>query len=106
MSSIDTRAPFFPHSRTSSQDVPATRRSNVPRNSYARAQELNQIAERDAKVTIPDTVRDFSMIKKEVDMAPDRDNSDKIARLRSQIQSGTYEPDYDSIADKMLGNEY
>ena len=41
-----------------------------------------------------------------VDSAPPIDNTDKIAKLRSQIQAGTYEPDYDAIAEKLLANEY
>ena len=106
MSSIDSRAPFFPHSRTSSKSVPSSRKSSIQRNTYERMQELDKLAAKDARVSIPDTVKDFSQIKREVDMAPNRDNTDKIARLKAQIQSGTYEPDYDAIADKMLMDEY
>ncbi len=107
MSTIDSRAPFFPNSKTGQQEVEQLRRAKVlKRNSYARAQELNDVTSRDAKVTIPDTIRDFSRIKKAVDAAPDVDNSAKIARLKAQIQAGSYEPDYDAIADKLLAREY
>ena len=34
------------------------------------------------------------------------DNTDKIAMLKAQIQAGTYQPDYDAIADKMLSSEF
>ena len=49
---------------------------------------------------------DFSRIKRAVDLTPDRDNSAKIADLKARIQSGTYETNYDAIADKLLASEY
>ena len=65
MSSIDTRAPFFPNSKTAQQEIEQmTRAKALRRNSYQRAQELNDQTRGDAKVTIPDTIRDFSRIKK------------------------------------------
>jgi negative regulator of flagellin synthesis FlgM len=51
-------------------------------------------------------VRDFSRIKKAAASAPEQDNSEKIARLKAQIQAGTYEVDYDGLADKMLQSEF
>ena len=107
MNNIDTRAPFFPNSKSGKQELEQVQRSKMlKRNSYERSKELEDFANRDAKVTIPDQVRDFSRIKRAVDMAPEIDNSAKIARLKAQIQSGTYKPDYDAIADKMLSREY
>jgi len=38
--------------------------------------------------------------------APEPDNTDKIAKLKAQIEAGTYEIDYDALADKILMNEY
>ena len=38
--------------------------------------------------------------------APDVDNTEKIARLKAQIASGTYEMDYDGMADKILSSEF
>jgi negative regulator of flagellin synthesis FlgM len=60
----------------------------------------------DAKVSIPEGVREFSRIKKAAMSAPEPDNSEKIARLKAQIQAGTYEVDYDGLADKILTSEF
>ena len=51
-------------------------------------------------------VKDFSRIKKAVDQAPAIDNSEKIARLKEQIGNGTYQMDYDAIAERMLNREF
>ena len=109
MSNIDTRAPFFPNSKTAKRNIEQAKQSqaaSLKRNTYERAQQLNDIASRDAKVTIPDTIKDFSQIKKVADSTPEVDNTDKIAALKAQIQAGTYQPDYDAIADKILASEY
>lgn len=107
MSNIDTRAPFFPNSKTGKRDIAeAKQAASLRRNTYERAQQLNDIASRDAKVTIPDTIKDFSQIKKVADATGEIDNTDKIAALKAQIQAGTYKPDYDAIADKILASEY
>ena len=106
MNSVDTRAPFFPRSKSAQTEVQTTGRVGLGRNSYDRIQELEAKTSHHAKVSIPDKIRDFSRIKKAVDSAPEIDNTDKIASLRAQIQAGTYEPDYDAIADRMLTSEY
>jgi negative regulator of flagellin synthesis FlgM len=104
---IDTRSPFFPNSKTGKKEIEQAKQAQMlKRNSYERAQELNDIAQRDAKVTIPDTIKDFSRIKRVADSTTDVDNSAKIANLKAQIQAGTYQPDYDAIADKMLSTEF
>lgn len=107
MSNIDTRSPFFPKSRTGQAEIgQANRAKALQRNSYERAQEIQSKTSKDAKVEIPDTIKDFSRIKKAADMAPPIDNSDKIANLKAQIKAGTYKPDYDALADKILSTEY
>ena len=107
MSSIDTRAPFFPNSKTGKQEIESANRTQfLRRNTAERANDLSHRTAKDAKVTIPESIKDFAMIRKAVDMAPPIDNTDKIARLRSQIQAGTYQPDFDAIADKILMDEY
>lgn len=107
MNSIDTRAPFFPNSKTGQKEISHSKRAQaLKRNTYQRAQELNNSSAKDAKVSIPESVKDFSRIKTAVDMAPPIDNTDKIARLKAQIQAGTYQPDYDAVADKILASEY
>lgn len=107
--SIDTRAPFFPHSKTAQQSAEQAKRAQklaATRNTYARAEEIRSKTANDAKVSIPEAIKDFSRIKKSVDAAPEMDNSSKIADLKARIQAGTYEVDYDALADKMLANEY
>ncbi len=107
MNSIDTRPPFFPNSKSNDRSIDQLKRSQfLKRNSYDRAQEIQSRTGQDAKVNIPDAVKDFSRIKKTADMAPPIDNSAKIARLKAQIQAGTYQADYEAVADKMLASEY
>ena len=108
MSSIDTRPSFFPRSRTGSAD--SAKNSNKVgepgRNTPDRAQELLNKTSTDAKVNLGEGVKDFSRIKKAAINAPEQDNSDKIARLKAEIAAGTYEVDYDGLADKILSSEY
>ena len=108
MNNVDTRSPFFPRSKSAQTNTAgrAQQAQRLGRNSYDRVQELEAKTADHARVSIPEKIRDFSRIKKAVDMAPDTDNSDKVARLKAQIQGGTYQMDYDAIADKMLANEY
>src|SRR3989338_7618596 len=101
-SSIDTRAPFFPNSKeTSSPRTNAKPMSDaqgispLQRNTPEKASSIAQRTATDARVNINEGVKDFSKIKKAVDAAPMPDNSEKIARLKSQIAGGTYQPDYD-----------
>lgn len=105
MSSIDpTRSNFFPNSKT--ERAQQSNKAVLKRNDAYRAQELRDTTQNDAKVDINEAVRDFSRIKKAVDAAPEIDNSDKIARLKQQIQAGSYKVDYDALADKMLATEF
>ena len=108
MSSIDTRSAFFPRSRTASTESAkgGNQVDGLNRNSNERASELSAKTSTDAKVSIPDGVKDFSRIKKAAAAAPEIDNSEKIARLKAQIQAGTYEVDYDGLADKILSSEF
>jgi negative regulator of flagellin synthesis FlgM len=109
MSSIDTRSSFFPRTR-STQAESTSGGSQVNgtsnRNTTERASELADKTATDAKVSIPDGVKDFSRIKKAAMAAPEQDNSEKIARLKAQIAAGTYEVDYDGLADKILSSEF
>jgi negative regulator of flagellin synthesis FlgM len=106
--SIDTRSAFFPRGRTAQTDsakggAPV---DGVKRNSMERASELSDKTATDAKVSIPEGVKDFSRIKKAAMAAPEQDNSEKIAKLKAQIAAGTYEVDYDGLADKILSSEF
>ncbi len=108
MSSIDTRSSFFP--RTQNKDTKSidqgAKIETLKKNSPERVTELAEKTSLDAKVTIPEGVKDFSKIKKVAMTAPEPDNTDKIAKLKAQIEAGTYEIDYDALADKILMNEY
>lgn len=106
MNSINTRTPFFPRSKTANEGQINKSGSIMRRNSYDRAQDLNDKTSRDVNVAIPESIRDYSRIKRVVDTAPEIDNSAKIANLRAQINAGTYEPDFDAVADKMLRSEF
>ena len=106
-SNIDTRSAFFPKSRsTQINSGKADKASGVDSGSADRASEITSRTQSDAKVSINDGVRDFSKIKRVADSAPEVDNSEKIARLKAQIQAGTYNVDYDAVADKMLQSEF
>lgn len=107
--SIDTRAPFFPRGRDNVKTDQAGAGGKVDgtnKNSMERASEISDRTSGDAKVSIPDGVKDFSRIKKAAMNAPEQDNSEKIARLKAQINAGTYEMDYDALADKILTSEF
>lgn len=106
MNTINTRSPFFPKSRSAQNGEVGQSKAIMRRNSYEQAQELQSKTSRDVNVAIPDSIRDYSRIKRVVDAAPEVDNSAKIGALKAQIQSGTYQPDYDAIADKMLTSEF
>lgn len=107
MSSIDTRSAFFPRSRSAQAEAAKTKQAaGVERNSMERSSELQAKTADDAKVNIGDGVKDFARIKRAADAAPEVDNSEKIARLKAQIQAGTYEIDYDGLANKILDSEF
>jgi negative regulator of flagellin synthesis FlgM len=108
MNSIDTRSSFFPKSRSTQTESAkgGSQVDDIKRNSSERASEISERTSTDAKVSIPEGVKDFSRIKKVASSAPEVDNSEKIARLRAQIDAGTYEIDYDALADKILTSEF
>jgi len=107
MNSIESRSPFFPNSKTGKQEIERAKSAQfLRRNTSERSQELNNETSKDVRVSIPDSIKDFSRIKNAVDFVPEIDNSAKIARLRAEINAGTYEIDYDAVADKMLAQEY
>ena len=110
MSSIDTRSTFFPKGGRSAQTESTKGGKQVSgienRNSADRASEIVDRTSSDAQVSLGDGVKDFARIKKAAMNAPEPDNSEKIARLKAQIAAGTYEVDYDGLADKILTSEF
>lgn len=111
MTQINSRPPFFPHS-SSSQSAKSKNVSfssdvaNSKINSPERVEEINTMTGEHARVDIPESIKDFSAIKRAVDNAPAINNADKIADLKQRIQAGTYEIDYDGLAEKMIDSEY
>lgn len=81
-------------------------RSIFPRNQPDRVEELNKISPANAKVDIPEAVKDFARIKKVVDYAAPLDKSQQIAALKEKIAAGNYQVDVDALADKMLEEEF
>jgi negative regulator of flagellin synthesis FlgM len=108
MSSIDTRPSFFPRTRDIKSEgaKPGNKIDQLQRNSTERAAEISDKTAADAKVNIPEGVKEFSRIKKAAMTAEEPDNSEKIAKLKAQIEAGTYEVDYDALADKILSSEF
>lgn len=107
MSAVDgtsTRSIFLPgkNTRETGKSGPA----GLKRNSESRKNELEAFSKSDSRVEIPDAIKDFSRIKKVADAAPDIDNTDKIARLKAQIESGSYRVSDDDLADKILEQEF
>jgi len=100
------RSNFFPGTKTNTGKSGELARTALKRNDESRIKEIQSFTKDDSKVQIPDAIRDFSRIKKVADAAPEIDNSEKIARLKQQIQSGTYKTDYEAIADKILSQEF
>ena len=105
MSKVDStssRSIFLPNKRESGKVGP----TGLQRNSDVRKEELETFSKNDSKVDIPDAIKDFSRIKKAADAAPAIDNTDKIARLKSQIEAGTYKVDAGVLADKIMEQEF
>lgn len=113
MNNIESsRSKFFPRSKvenktpTKSGSINRAQHPFVKNNDLNRQKQIESLTGRDAKVSIPHAVKDYAKIRKAVDMAPEVDNSEKIADLKQRIQAGTYSIDYDALADKMLTTEY
>ena len=109
MTEINPRPSFFPNSPStqSAKSRVATFSSDLAKtNSTERADELASKTSEHARVEIPDSVKDFSAIKKAVDQSDGVDNSTKIANLKQKIQAGQYNIDYDAVADKMINSEF
>ena len=109
MNNIDTtsRPGFFPNSRENKVSGSRSKAlsKSLNRNDAERIQALEQ-TKNDARVSINQGIKDFSRIKRAVETAPEADNTDKIARLKQQIESGTYKVNYEALADKILASEF
>lgn len=107
---IDSRPPFFPNKNRDKYGISNQGSINpdlkIKSNAPARVEELSKINGNHANVSINDSVKDFAKIKSAVSHAPEVDNSDKIAKLKAQINAGTYNVDYEALADKILEQEF
>jgi len=110
MSNIEnaSRVPFFPNNRDSNNiGLKRTNSSKIlERNNLDRVNEINNTTQDDVKVTIPESIKDYSRIKKAVDASPEIDQTEKIATLKQQINQGTYKVDYEGLADRLLSTEF
>jgi negative regulator of flagellin synthesis FlgM len=102
------RSLFFPkkkedvHSKVENQSSDFVLKRNRPE----RQKEIENYIKGDTKVQIPEAVKDFSRIKRTVDMTPNPDNTQKISELKAKIKNGNYHIDYDALADKIIENEF
>ncbi len=102
-----TSSSFFPKKDVNNTAASKKLRQTVlNRNDSNRKEEIDTSSKKDAKVTIPEAIKDFSRIKKAVDAAPELNKTDKIAALKAQIEAGTYKVDYEALADKILEQEF
>ncbi|OFZ14141.1 MAG: flagellar biosynthesis anti-sigma factor FlgM [Bdellovibrionales bacterium GWA2_49_15] len=99
----NTKAPFFPEKKIGNL---RSKNPVAPRNEAARQASIEKTTSKDAKVDISDGIKDFARIKKAAVGAPPPDNSAKIASLKQSIKNGTYEVDYDGLAEKMMASEF
>ena len=101
-----TRSSFFPkNDRASLNRANKLQAKILQRNDKERSSAIKDNTKNDARVKIPDAVKDFARIKKAVDLAPPKDNSAKVAKLKEQIQAGQYKINFDALADRMLETE-
>ncbi|MDH5580370.1 MAG: flagellar biosynthesis anti-sigma factor FlgM [Bdellovibrionales bacterium] len=100
------RSFFFPKKRetiTNTKNKLGGERSNIDSGKQLKRDNLIQ---RDTNVTINDGIKDFSKIKRYANLAPDIDNSQKIASLKEQIANGTYKVDLDALADSIMDQKF
>ena len=79
---------------------------NLRRNSDEKKSEIESATRNDVKVDITSKVKDFSKIKSLADKVPNIDNSKKIEEIKRRVESGTYNIDYEGLADKILRSEF
>ena len=86
-------------------NISSLRRTGIKRNTAERKKKLESFKS-DSHVTINEAVKDFARIKKIVDSSPSIDNSDKVEKLKKEIEKGTYNVDYEKLAEKMLTSSF
>jgi len=108
MSNINAARPSFFPKTTESTLKPS--KSGAPfalkRNEASRIDQLDKLTSKDAKVDIPEGIKDFSKIKSAVVQAQEPSRDDYLKSLKEKIQNGSYKVDYDAVAEKMLETEF
>ena len=99
----DNRPSFFPNSK-------AARAKQIAKKQYQRLSESEknnspEQANASSSVEISEGLKDYSRIKEIAVSAPEIDNSKKIEMLKNKINSGTYQVDYDRLAEQLLFQE-
>ena len=79
---------------------------NLRRNSAEKKSEIESVTKNDVKIDITNKVKDFARIKSAAYKAEDIDNSEKIKEIKNRIKNGSYNIDYEELADKVLRSEF
>ncbi len=103
---LKDRSFFFPKKRETTTGTGNSLDPEKGSRSDGKGLRRENLIQRDTKVTIGDGIKDFSKIKRYAMMAPDIDNSDKIASLKEQIANGTYKVNIDALTDKLMDQEF
>lgn len=98
------RQNFFPQNKSVTKQKIKSLASK--RNNEKRKKDIERNSHDDAKVNISDAIRDFSRLKKIVDMSPEINNSDKIAKLKEQIKNGSYKFHDDALSERIMEQEF
>lgn len=70
-------------------------------NTQAQAEKADRQQKKTDTVVLSDAAKRIQEARKQLDAIPDI-REDKVARLKEQVENGTYEIDAQKIADKML----
>ena len=111
MSNIQTN--FFPNSKKTLRDHGKNEKIQnfvdkvIPKNDQSdKVKTELKTLNKDADVMFSDKLHDFKKIKEAVKSAELPDKSNKIEKLRNQINSNEYNIDFDQLANKILEQEY
>lgn len=105
VNSSNTRSSFFPRSKNIKESNVKKSLSSKSRENINEGGDLKKTLGKDVDVFISDRVKNFSKIIKIINDAPELDNTNKIARLKRQIEKGEYVINYEALADKILQSE-
>ena len=101
----DNRPSFFPNSKTARAKQVAKKQYQRLSESESQKNNSPEQSNLSASVEISEGLKDYSRIKEIAVNAPEQDNSEKIEMLKNQINSGSYQVDYDRLAEQLLFQE-